>query len=210
MINVGNPIYFFFKKLPWLGMVEIPHMRIMILGMVCEIGFTTLSSSVGILQNLLSGCIWMIILADLATFTRCKHLASKTRVESLQKLFWVWIYVHVLEVPVSPFKKNRVKHSETPTFHDFSGGVRKSHGGVSHIMDDPDSVVNLLKQRWLGDPPWLQKPPDVSPGIPWHPLACSGTFGDRTSSCIGDWHARCRRQGADLTQTPLRQLRGCI
>jgi hypothetical protein len=33
-------------------------------------------------------------------------------------------------------------------------------------------------------------------------------FGDRTSSCIGDWHARCRRQGADLTQTPLRQLRG--
>ena len=68
-------------------MVEIPHIRIVILGMVCEIGFTTLSSSVGILQNLLSGCIWMIILADLATFTRCKHLASKTRVESLQKLF---------------------------------------------------------------------------------------------------------------------------
>jgi hypothetical protein len=132
-INVGNPIYFFLRNYH-LGMVEIPHIRIVILGMVCEIGFTTLSSSVGILQNLLSGCIWMIILADLATFTRCKHLASKTRVESLQKLFWVWIYVHVLEVPVSPFKKNRVKHSETPTFHDFSGGVRKSHGGVSHII----------------------------------------------------------------------------
>ena len=83
--NVGNPT-FFFKKRPF-GMVEIPHIRIVILGMVCEIGFTTLSSSMGILQNLLSGCIWMIILADLATFTRCKHSASKTRVESFQKLF---------------------------------------------------------------------------------------------------------------------------